>query len=220
MKERKGSWRSIVEASASDVRRLSSVWRFSSIPVTVTENTAEHSFWVALYATMILESLGRDAVKSDMLASTLLHAIVHDVAECVTGDVVRTFKYSTPELKKEVDRAEELLIKKTHPGTKRIIDLSGQLSNRNEKFIKSVVKAADFLSLFQFMRREALRGNKEICPFFKMMIHDFEVMEQQDTVLTYGRNKKFFPSFIYTEMRQQAHMVYNACFSEVEHLFE
>ena len=97
----KNFWDEVIKASTSDVRRLSSVWRYSSVPVAVQENVAEHSYWVALYGAMIHRALDPNV---GILGHVVLKSLLHDLGECVTGDVVRIFKYSTPELKVEVDR--------------------------------------------------------------------------------------------------------------------
>jgi 5'-deoxynucleotidase YfbR-like HD superfamily hydrolase len=168
-------WKGTIRASTSDIRRLSSVWRFNSIPVVVQENTAEHSFWVGLYAAMIHREAGGP---SDLLSAVLMKSLVHDAAECVTGDVVRTFKYATPELKAEVDRAEDILVRGLDARVQGVIEYADGLVAQSERgsYVKAVVKAADFLSLYAYMRREAMKSNLEIVPFFARMVSDLSEM--------------------------------------------
>lgn len=164
------SWYSLIEATSDDVRRLSAVDRFSSIPVSVKENVAEHSFWVTLYTAAIHRFLDSP---DHLYGPLLLRAVTHDLEECVSGDVVLPLKYSTPELKEEVDRASELLLHRMVPP--EIRELRRELVPPGEDwdYINCVVKAADWLSLFQYMRREASRGNREIIPFYNRMVRDF-----------------------------------------------
>ena len=94
--ENEAFWNSLIRTTTDDVKRLTAVWRYSSIPVAVRENVAEHSYWVALYAVLIVRELGAGQDVQGMVA---IDGLIHDVGECVTGDVVRPFKYSSPEFK-------------------------------------------------------------------------------------------------------------------------
>lgn len=170
------SWCSLIEATSDDIRRLSAVDRFSSIPVSVKETVAEHSFWVTLYAAAIYRFLESP---DHLYGPLLLRAVTHDLEECISGDIVRPLKYSTPELKEEVDRASEMLLNRMVP--EEILDLRKELVPPGEDwdYINCVVKAADWLSLFQYMRREAARGNREIIPFYNRMIRDLSEAAKQ-----------------------------------------
>ena len=48
--------------------------------------------------------------------------------------------------------------------------------------MKAIVKAADFMSLFTYMRREVLMGNREVKPFFQIMVKDLLDMSNQPMV--------------------------------------
>lgn len=172
-------WLDVIAASTTDIRRLSTVWRFSSIPVAIYENTAEHSFYVAIYAAMIHLEVSNN---KRVLGAVIMNALMHDVAEAVTGDVVRPFKYSSKELREEINRAEHKLTQKMPLEIRRLFTLAYDMSMTeidNEdvnEYVEAVVKAADFLSLFQYMRREAAKGNLEIIPFYNRMVKDISAM--------------------------------------------
>lgn len=167
------SWDAFLRSSSHDVRRLDSVVRFSSIPVTFSESTATHSYWVSLFSLMLwqmLESSGWGR-RLPSMEEVLRYAIVHDVGESVTGDVVRTLKYSSKEMKELVDSSEKDLVDKLlHHYVRRAIPKSVS------PVTKEIVKAADFLSLWQFMRREAARHNLEIIPYYARMTRDIGSM--------------------------------------------
>lgn len=172
------SWEQVLGAASGDIRRLSYVDRYQSIPVSIKENVAEHSYWVALYSAMIhLEVEGSDFY----LPAILSHALAHDAVECVSGDLVRTFKYSTEELKKAVDAAEEKLSEGFSPVLKDVLNLPWRsIQNAEDKaYCKAVVKTADFVSLHQYMVRERLRGNQEIQEFYDRMKADLTMMGEK-----------------------------------------
>ncbi len=196
-------WGALLDASTHDVRRLDSVIRFSSIPVTFSESTASHSFWVTLYSLMIWQSLAESAPQEvPPLEEVLRHAVTHDLPEMIAGDVVRTLKYSTPEMKREVDRAELILVEKLVPHQVKRTMMDTPISPD----VLTIVKAADFLSLWQFMRREAARKNLEIMPYYVRMMKDLVAKEGEGDHLVGG---------LYKAMRMEADQVGVDCFGKL-----
>lgn len=157
-------------ANLPDYQRLDYVWRFSSIPTVSRENVSAHSYWVTFYSTLIYETLDKGG---SLLPNIMLCALMHDFIEGHTGDFVRTFKYSSPDLKKSIEDAEEKELKNYPDQIRSLYDQVYKDKNDEEiQLIKAIVKAADFISLFGFMRREYVRGNREVKPFYKIMVND------------------------------------------------
>lgn len=172
------NWDQVLDAASGDVRRLSYVDRYTSIPVNIKENVAEHSYWVAFYAALIHQEVSSD---TSLYAPIVTYALVHDIVECVSGDLVRTFKYSTEELKQAVDSAEEKLVSGFPAEVRSLMALPWTLIQHegDNSYVKSVVKLADFVSLHQYMVREITRGNVEIRPFFDRMKKDMSMMAEK-----------------------------------------
>jgi len=150
----------VEELLAGPINRASFVYRYSSRPVHKQESVAEHSYQVALYSLMIAMNLPNpDEIKFDQM---LTSAIIHDIDECVTGDFVRSFKYSDLTLKKKLDDAAE----------KFVIELLGPLTGDNTwvawRWRKSktstiegqIVRVADYLSVVSYLMRELKMGNR------------------------------------------------------------
>lgn len=155
------------------IKRLDSVIRYSSIPIVHSESVAQHSYWVVMYALLIHKAIGgEDRLTKDLLIA----ALVHDMAEAKTGDVVRTFKYSSEPLKKEIDKAEELITESFPQAVQDLFKMPFYITYDDGLYIKDVVKAADFVSLFRYMRKEAASHNMEIIPFYNRMITDISCM--------------------------------------------
>jgi hypothetical protein len=108
-------------------------------------------------------------------------------------------KYSTPELKEQVDRSEKILIDKLFP------TLLKKISIKPTKKVKIIVKAADFMSLFHFMRREAARMNLEIIPFYYRMLRDMKNESEKAPKWIVG---------LYREMMIEAEMIGQDCFGK------
>lgn len=199
------TWDSVVRASSGSVRRGSSVWRYSSIPVSQYENIIEHTGYVAIFGAMIGRKLG---VSSDVLGAVAMKALVHDLDECVTGDVVRTFKYSSPEFKTAVDEASKKMVATALDLEVRdllvVAERIGK-ATRKAQLVKDIVKAADFMSLYQYVRREAARHNFEMIPYYKRMIEDLDLMAEANHSGLGG---------LYSTMKHEAMTVARECFGE------
>lgn len=172
-------WRELIICVRGDISRLDYVVRYNSIPTRNRETVSQHSYWVSMYAMLIHRMLKKAHPElPDVEHQILRAAIVHDIGECVTGDVVRTFKYATPEFKDAVDKAEMQMVDEYLPQQiKEIVaDSEADLASTEGQYIKDVLKAADFLSLWMFMNREHNHGNAEILPFFRRACEDFGMM--------------------------------------------
>lgn len=172
-------WSPIFRAVTGDLKRLSDVWRYSSIPVISRENDIEHLGWVCMYSLLIHNELRPES--HFLIGPIATHAISHDVIEAVTGDVVRTFKYSSDELRKAIKKAETGLFNSLPKPITCLIDshkaqLKAMKKSQHLKYVEDVVKMADFLSLWMFMRREMLRNNQEVVPFARKMVTDLHLM--------------------------------------------
>jgi 5'-deoxynucleotidase YfbR-like HD superfamily hydrolase len=198
------------------IKRLDSVIRYSSIPVTHHELVSTHSYWVTMYALLIHRAIdGEDRLTSRLLIS----ALIHDLSESKTGDVVRTFKYSSEPLKKEIDNAEELIVKSlpqeiqdlfsVHSDTKGI-----EAACNDTRYIKDIVKAADFVSLFRYMRKEAAMHNMEIIPFYNRMFTDLCTMSASMEVLSKTSGYAKHLRQLYETMIQDAQKVADDCFGK------
>jgi 5'-deoxynucleotidase YfbR-like HD superfamily hydrolase len=205
-------WASLIQTTTDDVKRLTAVVRYSSIPVAVYENVAEHSFWVSLYSVMIAKTLGADR---DVQGQVALFGTLHDLAECVTGDVVRPFKYSSQEFKEAVDRAEASMIGELPP---EVSSLMSDMDEIRSEYIRAIVKAADWLSVYQYMRREASRGNLEIIPFFMRMVKDLESAVKENEgkkVSLHAGADDFIPANFYHTLWSHALLVADDCFGDL-----
>lgn len=197
-------WGEFIETTR-ECQRMDYVWRYGTIPIVVPENVSTHSYWVATYSAMIHQSLAPNDVVT--LAACVIRAIVHDTQEKESGDFVRTFKYRTKALKREIDEAEKQIVDEFGPSMKALHAASNNLADKcgHSEYVNAVVKAADFMSLHNFMVREIMRGNREITPFFKRMVSDLDDMIEQNIGTTFQtEGTTFVPAVLYREMMMNA----------------
>lgn len=136
--------------------RASHIVRYSTIPVHHQESVAEHSFYVALYTTLMGRAL---SCEPSIVGAAVQYALIHDIDECLTGDFLRSFKYSDP-----------LLTKAIHSGAEqaagRILQELGDPSllgywvdAKSHRASGMLVRFADFLSVGSYLFREASLGS-------------------------------------------------------------
>lgn len=155
----------ITKLVAGDLVRMSSIERYSTHPHTHRESVAEHSFYVAFFSKIIGEDLLHHGIAVDM-KELLSRAVLHDLDESFSGDVVRPFKYSSDKLREELEIASEKCFKnyiESIIGDKPVQALFyKQWKNAKDKHgIEGYIIAfADLLSVFSYSIREIRFGNE------------------------------------------------------------
>lgn len=156
---------------SGDIQRMADTFRWPTIPVLKKESSAEHSYYVALYSLMIADDLDHRGIKVNF-GKLLARALMHDVDEAVSGDMLRGFKYADRRLPPLVHKVCRGLLKETLDDlcgsafSKRLLDTWEQ-SKDSATLEGTIVQAADFLSSLAYVFREVLMGNKMISRFEK-----------------------------------------------------
>lgn len=198
-------WKPYISSTAI-FQGLDYAWRYNTIPASFRENTSTHLFWVTHYVTLL--QLEIDPTDHESLSTAVFGASLHDLAEGFTGDIVRTFKYVTPELKQEIDRAEKIMINRLPKAAKLMFEtfdsMIEKLGPGGKEYIETLIKVADFVAVYRFMTREYERGNREIMPFYSRMIGDLDMMVSSSQVVTSHKGAHFDPSEVYRCMHDTA----------------
>jgi putative hydrolase of HD superfamily len=151
------------------------------------ENVAEHSYFTALYAFMIAVWV-QNTQGSFLLdpAVVLKRALLHDIEEAFTGDIIRPVKHSSLELKKSIEMFSEGLM---HAFVKSIHNASDDTLNSilyDWKFAKDstiegrIVAFADYLSVLSYLSQEVKGGNKMVMQNIKHLKQYSAVFTTQD----------------------------------------
>lgn len=143
-------------------RNLGKVIRFSNQMRIKDESVAEHTFHTALYAMILADleiSMGNRVDVEKLLRACLLH----DLEESMTGDILHGFKYSNPDLLKNVKKMGEEFYK-------NIVDnLPGDMPDNYIEIWKGakgddiegrILEAADKIEALVYSIEEYSLGNK------------------------------------------------------------
>lgn len=156
---------------AGEINRARYVERYGSFPHIHKESVAEHSYFVAFYSYLLWLETDREAD----LGKILLRALVHDMEESVTGDMLRAVKYSSEGLKEAMDEAGRTLLDDilTHIEAPAIstegvrqerdetVELRREWENAKDRSLEgTIVAAADLLSVVSYAHIESQFGNR------------------------------------------------------------
>jgi putative hydrolase of HD superfamily len=154
-------------------RMLDRVIRFSANKKIKDQSVSEHSFHTAIYSLVLAdfeEKFFGNKIDKERVVKI---ALLHDMEECLTGDIIHPFKYINKNLKSEIDKM----------GQEYLVNLFDNLGNKiskeyleywNGKGIDKgiegkIVEAADKLEGLFYAIDEYSLGNRE----FKKMINDY-----------------------------------------------
>lgn len=143
-------------------RRISRVVRFSTRPRSVDEYVATHSYYVALYGLILSKMLIGKGVKVDV-ESVLTRALVHDLDESVSGDIIRIFR---EKLSNELEvLCGEVMqgILKGLPDKQREY-LMFHWHNKFEETEGLIVKICDNIAGWAYCEEQIQMGNKIFVP--------------------------------------------------------
>lgn len=145
--------------------RMHRVQRYSSVPVLRPENVAEHSWQVAMICYAIGTDVNARSVVSIDIGALLVKALTHDVSEALSGDIIRSFKHSSPALKKAIEDADAINMAKlrTEIGQPVGQDLYVAWSEAKDDTLEGdIVGLADLLCVVSYCIEEYALGNRRI----------------------------------------------------------
>lgn len=149
------------EVMFGKIGRLKDTFRYSAQPVISRENVAEHSFWTAMIGITIAYEVSGNQL---MVSRVALKAIVHDIEECMTGDLVRDMKYANPDTREAIAKVEKefigrLLTPMEETG-QRI--LNEWRDAKDNTMAGQIVRLSDTLSVIQYCTKEMELGNTNL----------------------------------------------------------
>lgn len=130
-----------INLNLRDIYRSADVKRWQIVKIARPQSVAEHSFMVAMIAARICEIEGlvfRDAV--------IAHALTHDLAEVVTGDVASPLKKVLGEGLSNLNKFEDRVVV---GGFKDVPPFSHEI-------VHEIVKVADLIEAVKFLRENAM----------------------------------------------------------------
>lgn len=146
-------------------RRLAQIKRYHATPLQQNETVAEHSFYVAMIARALCSVIPTQ--KIDVL-EVVEKALVHDIEEMFTGDIIQPYKYYDPKLKNLIDKINDTMVKKAFEGLPP--KLASHLTflwsdyHQHKKIEDKIVKIADKLSLVAYCLEQIQLGNQFMKP--------------------------------------------------------
>lgn len=160
-------------ALQGSVRRLHHINRYSSLPCIRPENVATHSWQMAFICLLIGTDLNeRDDLDQDVdghmmvnMEDLLRRAIVHDINEAMSGDVIRSYKYSHPKVREAMEEADQMntfkLVQQFGEGVSSEILTTWQFA-KDETLEGEIVRLSDIFAVVTYCGEEYRMGNTEL----------------------------------------------------------
>lgn len=150
------------EVMFGKIGRLKDTYRYSAQPVISRENVAEHSFWTAMIGVTICLQL--DPMDTDMPARVALKALLHDIEECMTGDLVRDMKYASDELRDAIKKVEQDFLRNLLDPLDDVGKSMYEIweNSKDQTYSGQIVALADALSVISYCTKEWELGNSNL----------------------------------------------------------
>lgn len=129
-----------------EYRDLAHVPRWGIIPVIHRQSVAEHSYYVSLYASHIVQILG---IGYPYIAPVLYHCLEHDRSECYTSDIPGPVKRGI------VDKTAELVYE-----TREDFERFGANKFAADEVVLAIRKLADLMDEYAYWKEEGMLGNQ------------------------------------------------------------
>lgn len=146
-----------------DLDRLSETVRWNGLRRIKDETVSHHSHTVSMFSMILAEEIFEDdAVKHQIVS----YAILHDFDEIFTGDILNPVKYNElngVDLREEIDRyIDHKVHEKFNTNSATDIMFRKFLTKNFPNYIARVVKVADWISMFHYIDKEIMLGNKGV----------------------------------------------------------
>lgn len=158
----------LFEALNGSLRRLHHIQRFSSIPVIKSENVAEHSWHAAMIGLLVSYDLNSKDPHTVDAGEVVKRCITHDISEAMSGDIIRTYKYGSPEMRKACENADfentsHLTDEFGGPNDKGLDKMFALWVRAKDKTLEGdVVRLADVMCVVVYCAEEYHMGNRRI----------------------------------------------------------
>lgn len=151
----------VKEVMGGKPSRLRHTYRYSAIPVVFRENVAEHSFWTALIGiTIATEIAPGDA---DLIGEVAVKAMLHDIEESMTGDLIRDMKYHNDEVRESIRKVEDEFARSIFNaiGGASGVQLEAYWRmSKDDSLSGQIVALADLLCVIAYCDHEQQLGNQ------------------------------------------------------------
>jgi 5'-deoxynucleotidase len=152
----------IKEAINGTLRRMHHVRRYSSVPAIHPENVAEHSWQVAMLSYLIANDLyGRIGSPHIDLGKLLSRALVHDISESMSGDIIRSFKHGSAVMRDACNEQDWSNVLRLCSKLEANLHLDFKHAKASDPE-GEIVSLADLLCVVSYCAAEKRLGNDEV----------------------------------------------------------
>ena len=170
-------------------RRLMEINRCNNFQTIKKEDVAQHSFYVALYSTIIAREYNDSAIEQGLplfdIQVVMENALFHDIEETFVSDIPHNVKHHDEDTNVVVERAVSAIIGKMYYGkfAKNFIDINKQAK---EGFEGKLIDIVDMLELGLYCCEEVSKGNKLMRPLLNKAVNIIKARDLFDVLMEYS----------------------------------
>jgi 5'-deoxynucleotidase YfbR-like HD superfamily hydrolase len=155
-----------IQSNVEKIYHLTGTLRYNNQFMLKQENVAEHSYMVVAIVHTICETFG---IADWAHFEALKYAIIHDIPESITGDIIASTKRAIPGFEQIIEQHEMKVIEDHFP----FLTMTYRDFHRGTvKLPFIILKLADYLSVKLCMLRENKLGNQY--EFVNIILKDIE----------------------------------------------
>jgi len=160
--------------------------RYNSVPVIRRENVAEHS-WKTSYIALNLywflyHSNSEEKINLGLLLSK---ALLHDVPEMLSSDIVATLKHYDENVNKEINRVSDEMLSQYQKDSCLDYEIYYDAIHSKEGKEGEIVAVSDLLCVFSYLLEEINFGNTKATKYIPLdrLLFSFQSLDSKLTII-------------------------------------
>ena len=162
-------------------RRLTNILRWNTTPRICSDSVASHSYFVSLYSMIIADYLeNRYKYKIDK-EKVIRFALLHDIEECFSGDIVASIKASSQEFRESLEKLNFKVLEvvfKNLSNKKEYID-NWKESRKYDCLESLIVRVSDIISQILYSFEELKMGNSFMQEIFESSLQRLRFFKEE-----------------------------------------
>lgn len=171
--------------------QLNNMIRWNGMHRIKDETVAHHSFLVTWFSRILVEEIF-DREAYDQKLAVMTYAAFHDFDEMFTGDINHNVKYNKhngKQIRQELDSFVDNSIENLFGTETKSNTLFRENFSMKHKYVKLIVKVADWLSMAFYIKKEMELGNVILKNKYQYCIHNLNLVV--DECIDYYQDNSF-----------------------------
>lgn len=193
-------------SSFVNIRRLRNIKRCNNYPTIISEDVAQHSYYVTMLSWAIASEYNDNVAAHNMnyhpyddentmerveTCKVIMKSLCHDIPESITSDIPYNVKHFNSQINSLIKDVEINIVNEKFQG-EFMQYISKYVTEAKDDFEGKFVAIADMLELAIYCSEEVQIGNRNMIPLLNKCV---ELLEK-DNIFNALYERKFSPTFV------------------------